>query len=165
MTDPLGVVSALVAAAGLGFSGWQLRMLVKDRELDRRLGVEGVCLSWRATVAPNQADVDADGMAEWLYVFRLDNPGRFPISDVQARVTFGSSVSRIRHGGVVDEPSTVLALQHPVLPGGANLEWPPRRLRMRFNPLQSRSGVWAEVSFLDSEGSSHRTRWPMVPRE
>lgn len=75
MTDVLAVVSTLIAAAGLVFSGWQLRLIHQDRVKDRKLGVEGVCLSWHAVAAPNEADVDADGEAVWTYVFRLDNPG------------------------------------------------------------------------------------------
>lgn len=163
MTSAMAVISTLIAAAGLGFSGWQLRLIHKEREKDRELGIGGVCLSWQAVIAPNKAEVDNQGNAVWTYVFRLDNPGRFPISEITARVNFPSAVSRIRHNGVVDDPNLVLKLAHPVLPGGGSLEWAHRRLKMRFDKSPNRPGIRAEVSFLDSEGTPHTTIWP-VPR-
>lgn len=63
MTDALAVGSALIAAAGLGFSGWQLRLIHTDRKQERDLETGGVCVSWRAATAPNEADVDVDGNA------------------------------------------------------------------------------------------------------
>lgn len=54
MTDVLTVTATLIAAIGLGFSGWQLRLILKDRQKDRRLGIEGVCLSWQALESPNR---------------------------------------------------------------------------------------------------------------
>lgn len=109
------------------------RLMHKDREKDRDLGLNGVCLSWRADVAPNKSEVDPEGKAIWSYIFRIDNPGRFPISDVEARVTFPLPVARIRHNRVIDDADPVLRLEHPVLPGGGSHEWKPRRLRMTYD--------------------------------
>jgi hypothetical protein len=39
------------------------RLMHKDREKDRDLGLNGVCLSWRADVAPNKSEVDPEGKA------------------------------------------------------------------------------------------------------
>lgn len=165
MANALAVISTLIAAAGLGFSGWQLRLIHKEREKERELGITGVCLSWQAVKAPNQAEVDSEGNAVWTYVFKLDNPGRFPISDINARVTFPSAVARIRHNGLMDEPNPVLKLAHPVLAGGGTLEWAQRRLKTRYDKSRSRAGIRAEVSFLDSEGTPHTTIWPLPRRD
>jgi hypothetical protein len=163
MAVVLAAISTLIAAAGLVFSGWQLRMIHREREQDRELGISGVCLSWEAVIAPNEAEVDNEGNAVWTYVFKLHNPGRFPISEIGARITFPFAVSRVRHNGVVDDPSPVLKLAHPVLPGGGSHEWAARRLKMRFAKSPNRPGIRGEVSFLDSEGNPHTTTWP-VPR-
>lgn len=164
MTEALAIFSALIAAAGLGFSGWQLRLIHLDREMERKLDLEGVCLSWRAVRAPNRGDIDANGKAVWTYAFRLDNPGRFPISEIDARVVFPNPVTRIRHNGNADDPNVVLGLAHAVLPGGANFEWPDRRLEMPFDGSPNRFDIRADVSFTDSEGLSHMTSWPKVSR-
>ena len=42
MTDSLAVGSALIAAAGLGFSGWQIRLIHTDRKQERDLEIRGV---------------------------------------------------------------------------------------------------------------------------
>lgn len=162
MTDGWGVASTLIAAGGLAFTGWNLGLIHRDRKKERELEIEGVCLSWQAKEAPNQADVDADGNAPWTYMFRLDNPGRFPISKIEARVIFPSPVTRLRHNNVMDQSDPVLALAHPVLAGGASYEWPLRRLRMIYDPSLNHLGIQAQVSFLDSEGKEHSTTWPMV---
>lgn len=160
MTDALAVFSALVAAGGLGFSGWQLRLLHVDRKAERDLEIAGVCLSWRAASAPHQADVDKDGNAVWQYVFAVTNPGRFPISNVTARVTFPDPVSRLRHNGLVDPAVRTLELAHPVLAGGSSFEWAPRTLRTKFDPSPSRGDMVSEVTFTDAEGGTHATSWP-----
>jgi len=160
MTQTLAVASALIAAAGLGFSGWQLRLIHHDRKQERDLEIGGVCVSWRAASAPNEADVDAAGNAVWKYVFTVTNPGRFPISDVVARVAFPDPVVRIRHNGVVDAAAVTVELKHPVLAGGSSFEWAPRRLKTRFDASPDRGAIVAQVSFVDSEGVSHTTTWP-----
>lgn len=165
MTDAIAVSSTLIAAAGLGFSGWQLRLIHKDRREERALGIQGVCLSWRAVVAPNKLDVDADGLADWVYEFTLDNPGRFPISNIVACVEFPAPVSRIRHNGALDPPSPELELEHPVLPGGGSFAWSRRHLRTVFDDSPTRRSIQARVSFQDAEGARHTTRWPAASNE
>ena len=53
-----GVASAVAAAVGLVFAGWQLRIVHNDREEDHRVAREGVAVSWQPVLAgQNQVHV------------------------------------------------------------------------------------------------------------
>ena len=159
LSTTVSVVSAVAAAGGLGFSGWQMRLLLADRQEERRLGVDGVSASWHPKVRPNESDRDPGGQAVWQFVFRVDNPGRFPISDVNVHVHFDLDVERIEHGGIPTGITRSIDLHHPVLPGGGSPEW-SRRLQMNYAERAKLHTMRASVEFLDVDGARHSTTWP-----
>jgi len=157
-TELLAIVSALLAAGGLVFAGMQTRHLWQQRAEDDRLATEGVSLSWQPLQAPSRPD--ADGTARWVYEIVVHNPGRFPISEVVADLTFPVPVRRVHSTGVVDDPATTLRLVQPVIHGGADRRW-KRALVMDMETASGRlvqtQGV---VTFTDVQGRSSRTTWP-----
>jgi hypothetical protein len=133
--------------------------LRKDRVEERRLWIEGVSASWHPRIRPNVTDVDVGGRARWLYEFRVDNPGRFPISDVEVAVHFDLLVERIEHGNVSGGVSQELKLYHAVLRGGGHRTW-KRRLEMTYAEHHKLDSTVATVTFRDVDGHRHSTRWP-----
>jgi hypothetical protein len=159
MTDWPATISAFAAAAGLAFSGWQTLHLRQDREEERRLWTEGVSVSWHPRVRPNVTDVDQGSQALWQYAIRVDNPGRFPISDVDVAINFEVDVERIEHGGLPGGVTRQLTLHQPVVRGGGHREW-RRTLRVTYEDRDGLKRTTATVSFRDVDGLLHTTRWP-----
>lgn len=157
-TEWLAVVSALLAAGGLVFAGMQTRHLWQQRAEDDRLATEGVSLSWQPLQAPSRPD--ADGTARWVYEIVVHNPGRFPISEVTADLTFPVPVRRVHSTGVVDEPTTTLRLEQPVIQGGGERRW-KRALVMDMETARGRlKGTQGVVTFTDVQRHPRETTWP-----
>ena len=121
MSDWTATASAVVAGVGLIFTGAQLRLTRRDALAEQRLAIEGVAVSWEAREAPNHAE--PDGLAEWLYEIRVNNPGRFPIDNVSVRMYLPIPVRRVRYSGRRGDETTRLRFDHPVLAGGARRAW------------------------------------------
>lgn len=150
-----GVASAVAAAVGLVFAGWQLRIVHNDREEDHRVAREGVAVSWQPVLAP--ASVDPDGTAVWKYEIAVHNPGRLPVQDTIIQITFPCEVIRIRHDRSTDAPTRTLTMNHPVLAGGKRRAW-NRNLRIKFDQDHSLKNTYATVQFRDVEGNGNTNR-------
>jgi hypothetical protein len=122
MADWIAMVSGVVAALGLLFTGYQVWLLNRQARHDRRVVIDGVAVSWRPVEAPTQVE-RADGMSKWLYELVLVNPGRLPIDDVHIRWTFPCDVVRLHHDGIIDSPTNTLILSVPVVVGGGERTW------------------------------------------
>jgi hypothetical protein len=157
VSDWAAVASALFAAIGLIFAGRQLLLGNQQVKEDRRLGIDGVVVSWRATGAP--AAADDNGFADWTYEVTVGNPGRLPIDHVEIRWIFPCLVRRLHYNGASDPPSTELHLGTPVLPGGDRRQW-TRWLRINFEEATALPATYAEVTFTDIEGRRRTNRWP-----
>ncbi|ROP34570.1 hypothetical protein [Pseudokineococcus lusitanus] len=157
----LGILSALLAVGGLVFTGMQTRHLWQQRDEDDRLAAEGVSLSWQPLQAPSRPD--ADGTARWVYEIVIHNPGRFPISVIDAELTFPVPVRRVHSTGQVDEPTTTLKLEQPVIHGGGDRRW-KRALVMDMETARGRlNGTKGVVTFTDIQGIKRTTVWPRRP--
>lgn len=159
MPDWAATVSAVGAAGGLIFAGREALLLRKDRVEERRLGLEGVSVEWHPIRRPNDTDVNAAGKAQWTYKFRVDNPGRFPISDVKATVQFRLPVERLEHGGHRRGVSDTVHLHHPVIRGGGFREL-SRTLEMVYADRELLQQTQATVSFRDADGNTYSNMWP-----
>lgn len=158
LTDWLAVVSALLTAIGLIFAGLQVRHLWQQRSAEDRLAVEGVSVSWQPLSKPNRPG--RDGAATWVYEVVVHNPGRYPISDVAAEVTFPVPVHRKHQDGSLDEARRTLRLEQSVIYGGAERNW-TRTLVMDYAAAHSRLKETAGVvNFTDIKGSRKETTWP-----
>jgi len=156
--------SAIFAALGLIFAGRQLQIASEERKQareerqeDRRVAYDGVTVSWQALEAPARSETD--GYAQWLYEFAVQNPGRLPIQNVLAQVTFPCDVIRIRYDGSRGRPVRTLTMRHPVLAGGERRMW-RRRLRIAFSARASLKETVAQVEFQDVDGAPHENVWP-----
>lgn len=157
MSGWAAVASALLAAVGLIFAGRQLLLGNQQAKEDRRLGIDGVAVSWRPTDAPARAQ--DDGYAFWKYEITVVNPGRFAIDHVQVRWVFPCEVVRFHQGGLSDEPTYELPLSTPVIIGGRENRW-NRVLRINFEEAKALTETFAEVTFTDIEGRQRKNRWP-----
>lgn len=101
------VLSGLAAAVAVSYAAAQDRTANRDRREQQAREVDGVSVSWLPLEVPDRPD--DDGMAQWLYEFRIDNPARFPIDRVRATVHFPVPVRRIRYSGRVEGHSTTLS--------------------------------------------------------
>jgi hypothetical protein len=155
VTDWTASASTLFAGVGLVFAGQQVLLGNRQAREDRRLGLEGVVVSWRVVEAP--AAAEKDGSAVWIYEVTVTNPGKFAIDRVDIDWVFPCPVQRLRYDGSADAPGHELRLTTPVLPGGGQSTW-RRTVRMDFS--ESRADTYAEVSFNDILGQQRRNRWP-----
>jgi hypothetical protein len=155
VTDWTATSSALFAGVGLVFAGQQFLLGNRQAREDRRLGLEGVVVSWRALQAP--ASAEHDGSAVWTYEITLTNPGKFAIDHVNVTWVFPCPVQRLRYDGGADAPSRDLRLATPVLPGGGTSTW-KRSLRISFD--QNLASTYAAVAFNDIHGQQRTNRWP-----
>jgi hypothetical protein len=163
VADWIAMVSGVVAAVGLLFTGYQVWLLNRQARHDRRVVLDGVAVSWRPVEAPSQAE-RADGMSKWLYELVLVNPGRLPIDDVQIRWTFPCHVVRLRHDGISDSPTATLTLSVPVVVGGGERTW-RRNLLIDYGKKHDLFRTYAEVTFNDIDGRRRTNRWPRNARQ
>jgi len=155
--DVAGWVSGIATAGALVFAGWQIRELRKQASRDRRIELEGVVVSWRAAVAPQQAE--PDGMADWVYEFRVHNPGRLPITNVQVEITFPVAVRRRHYTGLLAPSSRTIVLNTPVIAAQDERKW-KRRLEIEFAAEGELRKTMARVAFDDLDGRHHTNVWP-----
>jgi hypothetical protein len=100
-----------------------------------------------------------DGNARWTYQITASNPGRLPIDRVNVRWVFPCVVQRRHSSGNLDEPSNELVLGTPVLAGGASHSW-SREVQMPFDNRSLLHETFAEIEYVDIDGTVHRNRWP-----
>src|SRR4051794_22277530 len=91
-------VSALAAAGGFAAAAFQLWGLRMDAVATRAREMEGVSLETDVRARPITADAGA-GRSRWVYLFSIQNPGRLPITEVEAVVTFTMPVTREHFDG------------------------------------------------------------------
>jgi hypothetical protein len=161
--DWIAIVSSLIAAIGLLFTGYQVRLLNAQARRDRRVVIDGVAVSWRPIHAPARAE-RPDGTSVWKYQVMLVNPGQLPIDDVRVRWMFPCDVVRLRHDGSSDRPTRVLTLLAPVLVGGGQRAW-ERTLAIDYREKNNLINVYAEVTFNGIDGLQRKNRWPRRSRE
>jgi hypothetical protein len=159
ITAVTAVLSALFAGAGLFAASKQLRYLADERSRELRLGTEGVSVSWYPKAAPAKGDV-RDGYALWTWIFRVDNPGRFPIDGIQADIDLGVPGKRLRHDATFEDLSSEVTLRHSVLQGGAHREWTRRILLPWIEDDDARPPFTAVVRFVDADGTEQVRVWP-----
>jgi hypothetical protein len=162
VADWIAVASAVAAAIGLMFAGYQVWLLNRQARHDRRVVLDGVAVSWRPVESPSRAE-RADGTSKWLYELVLVNPGRLPIDDVHIRWIFPCDVVRLRHDGVVDPPTNTLMLSAPVVVGGDRRSW-RRHLLIDYSRIHDLATTYAEVTFNDIDGHRRTNRWPRTAR-
>jgi hypothetical protein len=158
LADRIALASSLIAAIGLLFTGYQVWLLNRQARHDRRIVIDGVAVSWRPVEAPSRAE-RSDGTSKWLYELVLVNPGRLPIDDVHIHWTFPCEVVRVRHDGIIDNPTKTLRLSTPVLVGGGQRSW-RRTLLIDYACEERLIEVHATVTFNDIEGRRRTNRWP-----
>jgi hypothetical protein len=132
--------------------------MVRDRERkDRELEMKGVVVTSRVTKAPR--DPDAEGMADCVYRFTAQNPGRLPITAIHVEIAFAMPVQRRRRDGTIDAVSEQVHLLVPVVAGGDKYSWTVR-LRIPYKDrAQLRDTVKALIIFRDPDGQKRRNRW------
>jgi hypothetical protein len=163
VAERIAMASGIIAAIALLFTGYQVWLLNRQFRYERRVVVDGVAVSWRPVEAPSRAERD-DGTSKWVYEVMLVNPGRLPIDDVQIRWTFPCGVVRVRHDGILDEPTTVLMLSAPVLVGGGQRSW-RRHLLIDYSRKHDLIETYADVTFNDIDGLRRSNRWPRARRQ
>jgi hypothetical protein len=163
VADWAAAISAAVAAIGLVFAGWQLRILNQQARYERRVAQDGVVVSWRSKAAPDHAE--SNGMADWIYEIIAHNPSRLPIDDIKVEWRFGGQVQHVHYSGKVDSPTDVLVLGAAVLAGNQAQKW-DRRLRIRYEDrARILHPAQATITFTNIDGVRTKNTWPRRPVE
>jgi len=160
MTDWVAATSALLAAIGLIFAGYQTRRLHRDGVREQKLERDGVVVSWTPVITPNRAE--PNGLATWVYEFEAHNPGRFTVDDVVIAVQFPRDFERLRHDCSREPRTRVMTLRTPVLRGGGSRKW-TRHISMEITGPDL-SLTFADISFFDADQRSRTNRWPRSAR-
>ncbi|MFI6833086.1 hypothetical protein ACIBG5_38635 [Kribbella sp. NPDC050241] len=163
MAEGIALSSAIIAAIGLFFAGYQLLQFRKDRKREHDLEIQGVCASWRPISNPRDSDV-RDGLAVWRYAIDVHNPGKFPINWVKVTMSFPVEFARLR-GNTRTESGKELVVHQPVIAGGAHRTW-ERRLEMQWDEATDErlAAIAADVTFVDIQGRRQHTHWPRAKK-
>jgi hypothetical protein len=153
-------ISGLATVGALGFTGYQVWLLRKDRARDQEIELQGVAVAWRAKVVPHGPDANNEGV--WIYEITANNPGRLPISNVQVVLTFPMKVSREHYDGHRGEPVHDLHLVAPVILGGRDRSW-NRTVVLSYDQRLELPGTTAVVRYQDSTGRARQSTWPKAP--
>ncbi len=151
------LVAGVAAAGAVFYAAKQVGAATRDRREQRTREVDGVSVAWLPLEAPDHPD--GDGLASWLYEFRIDNPAGLPIDDVRATVHFPMPVRRIRYSGRVEGETTSLQLTTPVIAAHGHRVW-KRRLLLPFDADGTLEKTRAEVTFSTVSGERHVNHWP-----
>jgi hypothetical protein len=148
-------VAGAVAAAVAAWQLWRIRVDALD---SRAAEIASVALVTTVVERPTNGDVCA-GRGAWVYEYRVHNPGRLPISDVRATITFPCEVQRLRYDGTLDTPTRKLELRtHVVAPGESHGR--RRTLLIDENDWSRLSDTRAVVTFHTPDAGEHTTHWP-----
>jgi len=153
LTDWLAILSALFAAVGLVFAGYQARRLHRDGVREHKLERDGVVVSWTPLTAPNHAE--PDGRAIWVYEFEAHNPGRFTVDDIVITVQSPRAFSALAMTAACEPRTRVMTLRTPVLRGGSSRKW-TRYINMEYAG-PNLGETFADISLFDADQSSART--------
>jgi hypothetical protein len=162
VTEWIALGTALISAIGLLFAGQQVRQGNKQTREERSLSIDGVVVSWHATIRPVAAE--PDGTADWTYKVTVANPGKFAIDEVAVKWIFSCDVKRVHHDGTIDNATNILCVSVPVLAGGA---WHTRTRTLRINFDEATKHLpetRAEVTFRDVSSKPHTNHWPRASK-
>lgn len=81
--DFAAMISAIAAACGFFVAAFQVWGLRRDALASRAAEIASVALETDVVTRPNSADAGA-GHSRWVYDFSVRNPGRLPVSSVEA---------------------------------------------------------------------------------
>lgn len=120
-------VGAGTGAIAAGAAAWQLWRLRVDQLDARAAEIDSVSVATLVSARPTQGDVH-NGYADWVLEYTIHNPGRLPISGVNAVITFPCEVQRRHYDGSLDDPSHQLSIRVPTIPPHSS--HPPRTRRL-----------------------------------
>lgn len=156
--NALAAVAGAVAAAVAAWQLWRIRVDALDT---RAAEIESVALITKVVARPTGASNRA-GNGVWEYNYRVHNPGRLPISNVRATITFPCDVQRQHYDGTLDGPTRTLHLHTPVIaPGGSDIR--TRRLLIEEDSRPLLNSTTAAVTFHTPDAGEHTTHWPPAP--
>ena len=159
--DAVAALAGVTAAVAAAWQLWRLRREALDA---RAAEIAGVSLTTTVVVKPTQSDV-RDEQAVWVYEYRIENPGRLPISNVRAAITFPCEVQRVHHDGSTDAPARTLELVAGVVPPRSAHD--PRRRTLLIPPSDwpLLEDAIATIAFDTPDAGRCVTRWPTGSRK
>lgn len=153
--DTITAGAAVVAAGAAALQLWRLRT---DKLDARAAEIDSVSLQITVLERPTESD-RSEGVGRYVYELTIHNPGRLPISNVTATLTFPVAVQRSHYDGSIDDASTTMVLSTPVIaPGGVH----SRRRTLLIPTVEgvSLDATTATVDFSAADVGEHRTLWP-----
>jgi hypothetical protein len=154
-------LAALAGAVAASLAAWQLWRIRADAFDTRAAEIASVALVTTVVERPTQASARAS-RGVWIYEYRVHNPGRLPISDVRATITFPCEVQRQHYDGTLDSPTQTLQLRTPVIaPGESHIRRRTLLIDEDNRPRLDRTS--AAVTFHTPDAGEHTTHWPPAP--
>jgi hypothetical protein len=152
-------VAAFAAVAAIGWGVWEFRRR-NIEDLDERVAeLLGVTLTYELQKPrPSHA---RDGVGTFTYRFTVHNPGRLPITEVSAWMTYPGLVRRVHYDGTVDEASSTYEMNVASVAGHGQHTW-RRELQVPVELWSEMRKTTARISFLAPDVGPYETTWPRV---
>ena len=153
-------VAAFAAVAAIGWGVWEFRRRNVE-DLDERVAeLLGVTLTYELQKPrPSQARERA---GTFTYRFTVHNPGRLPITEVSAWMTYPGLVRRVHYDGTVDEARSTYEMNVASVAGHGQHTWPPRKLQVPVELWSEMRKTTARISFHAPDVGPYETTWPKV---
>ena len=153
--NALAAVAGAVAATVAAWQLWRIRVDALDTRAAEIASVAAVT----TVVARPTEKVSRGGRGIWTYQYTVHNPGRLPVSDVSATITFPCDVQRQHYDGTVDAPTRTVNIRTPVIaPGGSHIR--RRRFSIDNESRVELGNTSAAVTFHTPDAGEHTTHWP-----
>jgi len=158
---PWTAIATIASVVAAGAAAWQLWRLRVDALDARAAEVASVSLSTLVAIRPTPGEV-RNGRADWVFKYTIHNPGRLPISEVIARITFPCEVQRRHYDDTLDDPTRVLKLSVPTIPPHSAHPARTRRLSIAKADWHDLDKTSVRIAFWVPDAGECVNEWPPV---
>jgi len=158
--DAIASSAAVLAAASAAWQLWRLRVDALDVRASEIASVSLATVVLERPVSSAAQDVWAD----WVFEYTIHNPGRLPIHQVQAVISFPCDVQRRRYDGTLDAATRSLELRAATIPPHSSHPGRRRKLSVAASELDLEK-VRVRLAFNVSDAGNCVTVWPPEKRK
>lgn len=152
------LLGGLAAVGALAFAAVEIPRGRRQRLDDQAQEIAAVGLELKPIIRPLDTDFRGE-MGDFVYDITIDNPGRYPISDVIIDLNFPGEAGRVHGTGAIDEACTGMRLVAPVVLSRDRRTW-HRRLRVSRATSDIMHTTTARVGFARIDVGRITIDWP-----
>lgn len=158
--DAAAALAGICAALAATWQLWRLRVDALDA---RAAEIRSVSIATVVAFRPTAGEVQ-DGRADWKYQYTIHNPGRLPIWDVQATITFPCEVRRRHYDGSLDEAKTTVSVRAAMIPPQSSHAPRHRTLSIAYEHWPQLESATVRMAFMTPDAGRCVNTWPPAHR-